>query len=133
LGKSGDTTKHTWMAFGWSTKALGHLIDKYLIQIDTSGKLLMYELLCELGRQMSQVESTRMWMLDAEIAIKTNFKVQGLFLLGSKAIFPAKKFALMKDLRILLVDGATGKCFSYFPKTLTLISWLRIAILLCSN
>jgi hypothetical protein len=126
LGEMAETAKRAWVAFGWSTKALEHLVDKSLVQIDASGKLVMHDLLRELGRQKSKSDSTRLWMPDAEIAVKTNFKVQGLSLLGSKAVFPARQLALMKDLRILLVDGATGKCFSCFPKTLTLISWPRM-------
>lgn len=126
LGELGETAKRAWVAFGWSAKALAHLVDKCLVQIDASGKLVVHDLLRELGRQTSRADSTRLWMPDAEIAVKTNLKVQGLSLLGSKAVFPAKQFALMKDLRILLVDGATGSCFSYFPKTLTLISWPRM-------
>lgn len=127
LGETAETAKRAWVAFGWSAKALGRLVDKSLVHMDACGKLVMHDLLRELGRQKSRAYSTtRLWMPDAEIALKCNFNVQGLSLLGSKAVFPARQLALMKDLRILLVDGATGKCFSYFPKSLTLISWPRM-------
>ncbi|XP_024366063.1 uncharacterized protein [Physcomitrium patens] len=126
LGETADTAKRAWNAFGWSMKTLGHLIDKCLVQVDATGKLRMHDLLRDLGRQTSRVELTRLWMPDAEIAVKTNFKSQGLSLLGSKAVFPAQAFALMKDLRILIVEGAAGERFSYFPKNLTMIRWPRM-------
>lgn len=79
--------------------------------------LLLSELL---GRRCSRLKHPDVGM------VQVNFKAQGLSLLGSRVVFPTRSFGLMKDLRILLVNGATGSTFSYFPKALTFISWHRM-------
>ncbi|KAL4605721.1 hypothetical protein ACB092_09G050600 [Castanea dentata] len=111
------------------------LIDKSLI-ILVNGKLLMHDLIQQMGREIVQQESekieqrSRIWCYkDAHELLTTNMgsmRIRGIMLHSPEPIkvsLKAKVFKRMKNLKFLIGNVHIGKELEYVPPELRFLEW----------
>ncbi|XP_030946549.1 TMV resistance protein N-like [Quercus lobata] len=124
------------------------LVNKCLITVDHSGKLLMHDLIQKMGREVVRQESThilgkrsRLWhhkdALEVLIGNKGSGKIRGIMLhprvLVHVPLHP-DVFKRMENLKLLLVDNIhIGEAIQNLPNGIRFLSWPKYPFLLPSN